>query len=283
MAMSKPETPSAFLPNGFGQLLIATALPMSVAMSSTNVVRTNNSTFHIPVITEDVNASWVAELAEIAESDATLDEAIAKPRKIAALTKLSNELVNDSSPAASQVVGESIARDLARKIDETFLSTNDGLGVPPKGLGAFKDTEITTITAGTKWENADPFTNAMFAAETIGATLNTFIANPADALTLPTLERETGSNEPLLAVDATEGATRRISGVALKTSPFVPAGTIYGLDSTRVFTVVREDVTVRADESVFFTSDATALRGIARVDFAYPHAKSIVRIKLAAA
>jgi HK97 family phage major capsid protein len=57
-------------------------------------------------------------------------------------------------------------------------------------------------------------------------------------------------------------------------------GTVVGIDSARVFTVIREGVEVEVDRSVYFTSDSVALRGIARVAFGYPQPKSIVRIKL---
>ena len=53
-------------------------------------------------------------------------------RSLGALSIISNELANDLSPAAQTVVGESTARDLARKIDSAFFG--DTVSNGPSGL-----------------------------------------------------------------------------------------------------------------------------------------------------
>ncbi|GAA4685121.1 hypothetical protein GCM10025780_34330 [Frondihabitans cladoniiphilus] len=50
-------------------------------------------------------------------------------------------------------------------------------------------------------------------------------------------------------------------------SPHVLSGTVWGIPKSRAFRVLREDVSV--DESVFFTSDQVAIRGVARVGFGF--------------
>lgn len=277
MAMKTTGTPEAFLPEDYGNLLIATATPLSVAMSTTTVVTTDSNTFHIPTITGEVTAAWVDELAEIAPSDATLAEEVVRPRKLAALTKISNELRHDSTPQAAEVIGQSIARDIANQIDAAFFGTGDGTGVPPKGLGAL---DGVTEVATTAVDNLDAFIEATYTAEALGANLSVFVANPADAQALAQLKRETTSNVPLLAPAASEGTTRQLAGIPMRTSPHVRKGTIYGYDTRRVYTVVRKDVEVQVDDSVYFTSDSSAVRGVARVAFGYPHAASIIRIKI---
>lgn len=273
----------SFLPDDFGTLLIATASKQSVALQVTNVINTRSNEFRIPLITGEASSNWYAENADITLSDPTAGEEVIRPRKTAGLTKISREAADDSSPAAAQVIGSSLARSIATGIDAALFGTASGTGVPPKGLGAFADSAVTLIEAPTAWANVDPFIEAIFQIEALNASLTAFIANPADAEELAKLKKLSGSNEPLLAPDATSPTTRRLAGLPLYTSAAVPAGTIYGLDSSRVFTVIREDVTVEADRSVYFGSDSVAVRGIARVGFGYPHAKSIARIKLAAA
>jgi hypothetical protein len=71
-----------------------------------------------------------------------------------------------------------------------------------------------------------------------------------------------------------------IVGLPVLTSPEAPVGTIWGMSAGRVTTVVRRDAEVKADRSVFFTSDRVAVRATCRVGF--PHTAALVRIRLAA-
>jgi HK97 family phage major capsid protein len=213
MALATTNTPAAFTPDAYGSLVIATASKISVALQVTTVVNSVSSDFRIPVVTGEVSAGWYAENTDITLADVGTAEEVVTPRKIAGLSKISNELANDSTPAASEIVGNSIARSIATGIDAAFFGSAPGTGVPPKGIGAFTDALVTTISAGTAWANVDPFTDAIFAAETAGASLTSFIANPADAQILAKLKKETGSNEPLLSPDATSPTTRRLAGL----------------------------------------------------------------------
>lgn len=273
-------TPAAFLPDEFGSLLVTTASKMSIAMQTTTVVNTRSTEFRIPIISSEIGASWYGEKDEITITDPGLAEEVVRPRKVAGLSKISNELANDSNPASAQVIGDSLGRTIATNIDAALYGNADGAGNPPKGLGAFTNAQVTLVAAPAAWANVDPFTEAVYKLDAIGATLAAFIANPADAEALAKLKRETGSNEPLLAPDANSATRHSLAGVPLYTSPAVPVGTIYGYDPSRVFTVLREGASVEVDRSVFFTSDSVGVRGTARVAFGYPHPKSIARITL---
>ena len=53
------------------------------------------------------------------------------------------------------------------------------------------------------------------------------------------------------------------------------------LDSSRVWLVLRDDTTVEADRSVFFTSDRAAVKATMRVGFGLVHAASVVKMTTA--
>jgi HK97 family phage major capsid protein len=283
MASTVSTFNKSYLPDEFGQLLIATASKQSVALQVATVITSQSNEFRIPLISGEVTAGWYAENAEITLSDSAAGEEVVRPRKIAGLTKISAELANDSSPQAAQVTGESVGRSISASIDSAFFGSATGSGTPPKGLGAFADSAVTLITAPTEWADIDPFIQAIFGIEAIGGNLTSFVAHPADAQILASLKKQSGSNEPLLAPDATSPTTRRLAGLPLYTSTAVTQGTIYGIDATRTFVIIREDVTVEVDRSVYFGSDSVAVRGIARIGFGYPHSAAIARIMLAAA
>ena len=115
----------------------------------------------------------------------------------------------------------------------------------------------------------------------VGAQITAFVTTPAVALLLATFKTISGSTIPLLGQDGTKPGARTISGVPLYVSPSVAANLIWCLDSSRNFVVIREDSTVDADSSAFYTSDRVAVRAIMRVGFGYAHAASVVNVSLA--
>jgi hypothetical protein len=62
-----------------------------------------------------------------------------------------------------------------------------------------------------------------------------------------TIKETSTSNAPVLGLDATSATSRQILGVPLYVSQYVAANTLWAIDSSRVFLVVREDATVEAD------------------------------------
>ncbi len=266
---------SIIVPEAVGDLVVQPVQEASVATRVTEVVSTPSPHFRIPVLTESVTAAWTPEGEEITPSVPTVSEVIVTPRKIAALIPISNELANDSSPAAASLVGRNIADELARELDKAFFGVTTANS--PTGLQSVAN--ITAIPAATI-VNSDPFVDAEFAAAAVGASINSWVCNAKTAAKLSKIKEATGSNRNLLQPDAT-GATRRaINGVPLFVVPdnAVEDDVVWGIDKTRVFTVIRQDVSLVVDRSVYFTKDAVAVRATMRVGFAYPHPASIVRI-----
>jgi HK97 family phage major capsid protein len=269
-------------PDQTSDLIVLPVERASVAIQASTVIATEATRTHIPLVTEDPSAAWVAEGDEIGASDPKLDDVIVEPAKIAGLTVVTNELARDSSPAAQNIIGDGLSRDIARKIDLAYFGSRGTNLVQPKGLGDL--TGFTAVTAGTTWTNLDPFAEAIANADGLGLTVDSFVANPADALALAKLkETTTGSNKPLLGSDPTAATRRLLQGVPLLTSPGVAPGTVWGIPKVRAIVVRRLDVELDIDSSAYFTSDRTAIRAVMRVSFAFPHAAAIQKIKLAAA
>lgn len=263
-------------PSQVHELLVLPVLSASIAAQVSTIVNVTSGSYRVPFVSADASAQWVAEGAEITASDPTLNELTVTPSKIAGLTVISSELANDSSPAAAEAVGASLARDIARKVDAAYFGS---LAAPaPSGLAALAG--VTAVSAGTTYANVDPFSEAIAAAENVGATLDSFVCGPATALTLAKVKKATGSNEPLLAQggDATTATRRQVAGVPLYVSPAITGSTVWGLSRDRSLLVVREDAEVTSDASVFYTSDRVAVRAIARLGFGWPHAAAVVKV-----
>lgn len=263
-------------PEEVGALIVQPVAKASVAMQIGTIVETNSKDFRIPIVTDDVSASWTAEGADITATDAEVDELLVTPKKIAALSKVSRELAADSSPAAQNVVGQSIARDIARRVDSAFFG--DTVANGPDGISSLNDIQFVDADTIT---NVDPFSEAISKAENEGAQITAFVANASTVLALSKLKKlTTGSNEPLLQPDPTLPTRRQILGVPLYSVPstVVPANTVWAVDMSRVFVVVRQDVELSVDESFYFGSDSLAVRAVMRVAFGFPHERAVIKI-----
>lgn len=186
-------------------------------------------------------------------------------------------MADDSDPAVAAVIGQGLARDIAPRIDQAAFA---GLASPaPAGL--------TTLSGIQSYVNASAFGNMDFAAqaiskaETVGARITAFVTSPATALALATVKEASGSKKPVLGSDPTQPTSRNILGVPLLVSPFVAANTLWAIDSSRVYLVVRQNAVVEADRSVYFTSDRVAVKATMRAGFGFVHAASVVKVTTA--
>lgn len=268
---------TGFQPRDAGPLVVQPTLAASVFAQIATRQVTASHTYRIPIVVTDPVAAWVAEGAEIVPSDPTLQELIVTPSKVAGLTIISRELADDSDPTVATVVGEGLSRDIASRIDQAAFA----------GLAAPAAPGLTTLSGVQTYVNAGAFGNLDFAAqaqsllEQVGATCTAFVTSPATALALSTVKTATGYNTPLLGADPTAATSRSILGVPLYVSRFVAAGTLWAVDGSRVWVVMREDATIEADRSVFFTSDRVAVRAVCRVGLGFPHPGAVVKVTLA--
>ena len=250
---------------------------MSVFAQVATTVTTGSTHYRIPIVAADPTAAWVAEGAEISPSDNVLEELVVTPPKVAGLTIVSRELADDSNPSAQTVVGDGLARDIARRIDQAAFA---GLSAPaPAGLATLSG--VSTYVNASAFANLDWAAQAISKAEVVGATVTGFVTSPATALALATVKQATGSNQPVLGLDATSATSRSILGVPLFVSQYVAANTLWAIDKSRTWLVVRDDATVEADRSVFFTSDRVAVKATMRAGFAFTHPASVVKVTLA--
>lgn len=265
------------LPSQYGDLVIQPVIAASVFAQIATTVTTDAATYRVPIVTADPTAAWVAEGAEITPSDPTLQELPITMPKVAGLTIISRELANDSRPEAAQVVGNGLARDIARRVDQAAFA---GLAAPaPAGLSTLSG--IQTYVNASAFANLDFAAQAISKAETVGAKITSFVTSPATALALATIKEATGSNKPVLGSDPAQPTGRNILGVPLFVSPFVAANTLWAVDRSRLYFVVRENATVEADKSVYFTSDRVAVKAVMRAGFGFVHAASVVKVTTA--
>ncbi|WP_176552531.1 phage major capsid protein [Mycobacterium kansasii] len=275
MSMTTTSGAAILSPEQIGELVIRPLGQASVAMQVSTVVEITGSSLRVPVVSADPAAAWTAEGAEIGVSDPTLVEIDITPKKLAALTVISNELAADSSPAAQQIVGDGITRDLARKLDAAYFGDTTTNG--PSGLLSIA---ATSVDAGDTWANFDWAEQAKSVAEQRNAAVTAFVCSPTTAVKLATLKEygTAGSNRPLLQGDPTAPATRVIAGVPLLSTPSVADDLVWAIPQARSVLALRSGATVVVDSSAFFSSDRTGVRASLRVGWGFTAPAAISKI-----
>lgn len=275
--MSEPHTftrassgADSILPDEFGALIIKPLQRLSLAFDPVlaSVHSTNSRTWRVPVVLSDPLASWLNEGQEIEATTPELGEVEVQPAKVGGLTIITSELANDSSPAAHQIVGDGLARDIARRVDEAFC----GSLTSPAPAGLESVDGVHQITG--ELTNLDALAEAVAALEGSGYEATAFLASPADGLRLAQLKTGDGSNAPLLE----DG--RQVMQRPVKISPHVPEGTVWAVDASLIHTVLRSNVELAVSTDSHFTSDKVAVRALMRIGFAFPDSAAIAKISL---
>lgn len=289
--MTSTGQPRAIVDSAVGNLIIRPLQAKSVALRAATMVKVDEASnaFRVPVVTEDPAVAWVNEGDELAASGAKLLEDSDVYHKLGGLTLVSNEFLDDSSPAIADIVTGGLARSLAIALDTAFFGKRGTDVKAPRGLGDIDG--VNVIQAGTKLTSLDPFVDAVYAASNAGGSaLSAFVAHPDAGLQLAQLKEKDGSRRPLLQPDPTRGdgvteagtvtPAARIAGVPLWTCPACPKNTVWGIPKDSVVVAVRKDLTLTKDSSAFFTSDVTALRALARVTTVFGHPAAIQKITI---
>jgi HK97 family phage major capsid protein len=251
----------------------------SIAGRVSTTVRSLTQRVEIPVITEDADAGWYAEGAEITADDPAFTTISVVPRKLAGITAISNETIASANANAATMVLNSLVRDISQKLDAAYFGN---LSSPaPAGLGA-----LVGVTAlGTDLVTLDVFDEARIEAVKLGESISAFVTDPATLLTLATAKESTTSRRPLLQPVVADGALREtdsvsvvVSGVPVYASPAVAAGTIWGIPKRTSVLVLSGDPELATSADAGFKSDMTYVRATLRVGFAFPRPASIVKI-----
>ena len=242
--------------------------------SGATVVRTQNRVIHVPRITGDGGVGWYAELDPIGPGDPTGDELTLTPRKVAALSTLSNEAVNDSSPSALDAVGTAMMRAVALEADRAYFA----------GTGAANDqpTGVLTLAGLPSYVGAVDYTGVVSASGVVraaGGIPNALYLSPTD-LTQLQLAVD-GMDRPLIQPDPTQGMAQTIAGLRVWATPAVPAATALVAEAAQVVIALRQDATVAVSTDASFGSDASLVRVIARTDIGVNDIKGLCVIKAA--
>lgn len=276
--------PDQYLPSFFDRLA-----PESVGLrSGFRVISTKSDVVRVPAITADAAAAWTTEGATITPTDPTFAEVVATPRKLAALTQMSNELIADAQPDVLDVVEANIRRSIALKLDLGFF---EGTGTAPEIRGLKNVSGISTVSAGVNGGVAtlDMFADAVGTLASSNVAASAIVMHPRTWAQLVKLKDTT--NQYLWHSDegnATAALRQRLFGVPVYLSSQLSitetqgtatnASSAYVYDASRVVAVRRHDAVVAIDPYRLFNSDQTEMRVTTRWDLVVPTPAAVVRI-----
>lgn len=258
----------------------ATVLPMA------------SDTLQIPAQTGGATAYWVAENAQITASGQTWGQVDLQAKKLAALTKLSAELFEDSDPQVEALVMADLARVLALEEDVKYLR-GDGENNTPTGLEYISGVNVDAATLG---ENGgtpsfDDLADMIARLDSNDVPLEgrAWVAHPRTLNSLRQVKDEVGSY--LWADPAAPGEPPTLWGCPVYTTTAIPLDETQGT-STDCSTLYlgcwpefvigqRKALELRASDAAgnAFEYDQVFIRAIMRVDANVRHAESFEVLK----
>ena len=243
-------------------------------MRASTVVEIGSHSLRVPRIVTDSAASWTPEGQEITPDSPTVDQVVITPRGLKALTIISNELANDSSPSALKLVGESVVRDIAKRIDLAYFANTT-----PNAPAGLLSIAATAADAGDSWANLDWAEFAKSNTAQHNTVVDSFITSPQTLLKISTLKEGTASNKGLLGSDPTAPANYTVSGVPLIPTPAITTpDLVWAIPASRVVLALRQPTTVETDRSAYFSSDRTGLRAVCRISWGFLEPAAITKI-----
>ncbi len=129
--------------------LIELVRSMSVVEASgATVLPLNSDRLEVPKQTGAATANWIGEGVEITDSDQTFGQLVLTPKKLAAFTITSEELIMDSDPAVEDIINRDLAQVLALEEDITFIR-GAGSATMPTGILNQAGVQLYTLAGDT--------------------------------------------------------------------------------------------------------------------------------------
>lgn len=272
MALQHSNTADAWTPADYGSLVNLAVQAKSVAFQAATVFSTDKVKVNFPLWVSDPTVAWYNELDPITATDGATGEVVVTPAKTAGIHRISSELGDDTDPAIADHIGAALANQIAEAADKAWLANTTAKANNGLLSAAYSSVDTGVITAVA---NLDPFIDAQFAAEAVGAALTSWVMHPTIAKRSK-IKVQTGSNQTLLQ-RVEDGL--RVAGLPVFVSPHVdPLTLAWGIPKARVMTVIRKGTEVVTSKDAGFYNDAVDIRAIARVGFGFLQPAALGRL-----
>jgi HK97 family phage major capsid protein/HK97 family phage prohead protease len=265
------------------------AVPQVVALGATMLTGLTGNVA-IPRMTSGTAPAWLsAEGGTYTETQPAFDQVTLTPKDVAAMTDLSRRLLQQSTPAADELVRSDLAKRIAAAID---LAAINGTGSSGQPLGILGTAGIGSVAGGTNgaapsWTNVTKLIQEVAVDNALSGNLG-FLTNAAAAATLLRTEKATGTG--LFVWEAGRMAAEgTVAGYRAAISNNVPSnltkGTASGVCSAIVFGNWADlligmwgGVDIVVDPYTFSSTGGLRITAAATVDVAVRHPQSFAAI-----
>lgn len=253
----------------------ADALPDLLLLSNSTLgpqIEGDAPNVRIPYVSEDVDADFVAEGAEIPEASPELDELVVPTRKVGTLSVISREAY--SHDGVGGLLTDSLQRSVTTKADRVFIANPVTTG-QPTGL-----VNHPGITDGGQITPSD-FSAILTAIATIAAKGSRPSAIITGYDTWATILGAAYSDgTPKLSPDQANAPSPLLYGLPVILNTAVPADTLLIMDKTQVL-VSTTTVQVATSTERYFERDSIGVRVSIRLGFGILHPDRIAKLTVA--
>jgi len=186
-------------------------LAKSTAIQLCENITMTTDTLYFPKVTAASTAYFTEEAGTITQSQPTFGQLVLHPKKVAALSRLSSEVMEDSNPSVMDVVVNRLAEDIALKVDYEIYNGTTSTGGFNGMRDTTADTAILTVAVGGEI-TTDKLSDAIAAMRTQNIYPTDLIIHPKLTNKLRKLKTTTNGYEPLLNIN-TFGAAPLGSGI----------------------------------------------------------------------
>jgi len=259
--------------------LISTILQRNATMRQIAQVFTSDAeTLRIVLQTGHVTPAWEPELDTLTEVKPSYSSKLLMKKKMAFITPVSNELLNDSAFNIGSLIAQEAAQTMADEEDTQFATSDGTGGQPTQGLDLFADAltashEIAAKGVGTDEVNLAHLNDMFFGVHKPYRRLGTWVG-PDSTLKLLS-QMVDGMGRPILNMqnaaanvvsDQYPGAIGQIFNRPVVEAP-VASGRLYFGDIRRAYMILDSgSVQAMASEHAGFENDIVKFRFIKRVD-----------------
>jgi HK97 family phage major capsid protein len=236
-------------------------------------IDTDSKLIHVPRLSDSGAADWYGELETIGPGDPVGDDLELEPKKIAALTTLSNEVVSDSNPSVLDTVGNAMVRAISLAADKALFVGGGSLA--PEGFLNVSPALQNVPAAGGTITYAH-VVQAGGSISAYGGRADSLYLSPPDYVSLQL--QTAGDDRPLIQPDASQGGAATIAGFRVWPTPALGGGTAVVAQADQLVVAVRRDASVEFSTDAEFSKDATVARVVARVDGGVADARGVCTI-----
>lgn len=226
----------------------------------------------VPFVSLEDAPEFVAEAAQIDQSEPESTEVTIETGKVAVLVSISREQYG--SGQAATLLSEAVRTAMIRKANRLYLSQiapTPPNYTPPAGLTAQGLTD-----GGVLGDDLDEFVDAVATIETAGGTADFVLAHPAAWGAVSKLKATSDSNQSLVGAGV-DPAQRQLLGVPVWVDRDVPADSIIVGDKAAILSAVGR-IEVASSEDFLFDRDSIAVRSTFRFGAKVADVARIVQI-----